>query len=1130
MSNMEPLQKNVLSLSDKKKEFANMIQLYLANNLRGAGRYKSNELEIRFGTNYKVSKPISKMNYDNVIKYLYSNGFKTKNTKGIQSLRINNEYTTPDGETRYSNVRAEINGTDLIQDYCTHNSLQKLIDKPSTINNKIIFLQKTAARNELDKKVKKIDFEDFNLRVSYEIEQTYNVHTNLARNIISKWDNSLKIFRCMNRIRFYHEEYPIFADLSIVKSSKKSNHNMVPTFTIQEANLFNNTEHYEIELEIDNDKIGIGTNYDTAEKLLNILRKSIRIVLSGIQNTNYPISYDKQNELLQSYLLLVHQENYKKKNVYPEDFIGPNSYTLQVEHIVETTDNMNVSNIRNDYTVTDKADGARKLLFTTNNGEIYLIDTNMNIMFTGSKTKEPKLFNSLLDGEYITKNKKGNNIHLFMAFDIYYINNESVRQYMFYPKENDVENKYRLKLLWQYVDLLKIEPIVNQTNINNCENIFNFQVKVKEFKKPNENQSIFTACNQIISNTTDEIYEYNTDGLIFTPAYKAVGAIKENDKPGPLHKFGWESSLKWKPPEFNTIDFLVTTEKDNNNVDIIHNIFQSGALVNENIQYKTLFLRCGFNPKRHGFINPYQNIIDDDYIFDYDINDDKLQPYPFQPTEPFDNKAHICNIKLKQVGNQQYMMTEENEYFEHNTIVEFKYIYDNDQFWKWVPLRVRHDKTYELKTKGTNFGNNYTVANNNWRSIHNPISIDMISSGTNIPTHYHHEVYYNKKNKNKNTISLQEFHNLGVKSKLLGAVSNSNDILIDYAVGKGGDMAKWIYSNLSFVLGVDISSDNIHNQLDGVCARYIKAKKKHKIVPKALFVVGKSECNIRDGTAFNTVKDKSIVDATFGNGPKDINILGKGVYNNYGIATNGFNVSSCQFALHYFFGNKKSLLSFVKNVVECTKINGYFIATCYDGKTVFNELKNKNKGESMIINKDNYKICEITKMYDQTGFPDDELSLGYPIQVLQESINKSFIEYLVNSNYFISIMNDYGFAILETEEAQNLHLPNGTGLFNELYKEMENDIKMNINKKQEYKTAILMSNEEKQLSFMNRYYVFKKIRNVDIKMMNEIHLKDYDDSNDIDVCTQSNDIENIPIPTKRKLTLKTFIPPNDEIK
>ena len=40
-------------------------------------------------------------------------------------------------------------------------------------------------------------------------------------------------------------------------------------------------------------------------------------------------------------------------------------------------------NINKPYTVTDKADGERKLLFISNVGKIYLIDTNMKIQFTG---------------------------------------------------------------------------------------------------------------------------------------------------------------------------------------------------------------------------------------------------------------------------------------------------------------------------------------------------------------------------------------------------------------------------------------------------------------------------------------------------------------------------------------------------------------------------------------------------------------------------------------------------------------------------------------------------------------------------------------------------------------------------
>ena len=54
--------------------------------------------------------------------------------------------------------------------------------------------------------------------------------------------------------------------------------------------------------------------------------------------------------------------------------------------------------------------------------------------------------------------------------------------------------------------------------------------------------------------------------------------------------------------------------------------------------------------------------------------------------------------------------------------------------------------------------------------------------------------------------------------------------LIDYAVGKGGDLPKWINAKLSFVLGIDIArKDNIENRLDGACARYLNYHKKFRV-------------------------------------------------------------------------------------------------------------------------------------------------------------------------------------------------------------------------------------------------------------------------------------------------------------
>jgi hypothetical protein len=49
------------------------------------------------------------------------------------------------------------------------------------------------------------------------------------------------------------------------------------------------------------------------------------------------------------------------------------------------------------------------------------------------------------------------------------------------------------------------------------------------------------------------------------------------------------------------------------------------------------------------------------------------------------------------------------------------------------------------------------------------------------------------------------------------------------------------------------------------------------------------------------------------------------------------------------------------------------------------------------------KIYELTKQYSQTGFP-DENSIGYAIDVYQESINKTFREYLVNYPLLVRMM------------------------------------------------------------------------------------------------------------------------------
>jgi len=1131
--NREPIEKidSTASHTDEKNKkpkelLEKLVAAYLASNPIQRSDRKVNEVEIRFNTNTRKFRALSKIDYDNVVKTLYSYGFKTDLPEGFHSLRIFHEYMDSRGKMTMSNIRTEIVGLDLIQEYCRTNSIQKILDMPSTTYDKIKFTQKSLPEYA-GERIYPVSFDDFNLKISYQLEQNSTARSDFIRGILEKWTEKHKTFRYLNRVRFHHPDLPIFADISIVRSSKANRGEPMKFYDIQDSGVLEGVEKYEIEMEIDNSRVGAGTEYNTNKKIVDLIRKSIRIVLSGLQSTPYPISYLDRDDVLFDYMQVIKGDEYQRGKVHNRDFIGPSSVTLQLENIMDPSEQRSqVPNITLNYTVTDKADGERRLLFIDKDGKIFMIDTNMNVIFTGAKTAEKSLFYSILDGEFISYDKQKRPVNLYAAFDIYFINKKSTREFAFAPsgdrneedieaavventeptksavpeKENAAKNvRYRLQLLQQFVSRIKPVSIIAHSGDGNTTKTCEFTIKCKNFCMTSPGVSIFQACSRIMSDIYDGIYPYNTDGMIFTPSNTGV-ASSVVGKAGPLQKISWERSFKWKPAEFNTIDFLVSIKKDKSGKDEIHHIFQDGKNVEglQNvIQYKILELRCGFNEKRDGYLQPFQDILDNKLPSpDSDENESAYKPVKFQPTNPSDENACYAKILLREDKHHNMsMFTLDGEYFEDHMIVEFSYDMTKTDGWKWVPLRVRYDKTAELRNGLNNFGNAYHVANSNWQSIHRPVTKEMITEGKGIPKFldvYGEEengtdeagegIYYNRgrddQSQQKRTRSLRDFHNLYVKRKLILGVANRKDILIDYAVGKAGDISKWLQAELSFVLGVDISRDNIHNRLDGACARYLNYRKKSNNTPAALFVNGTSAQFIRNGDALTTSKDKEIAAAVFGNGPKDVRQLGQGVYNQYGVAADGFHVSSCQFALHYFWESKRSLHTFLRNVAECTRLNGYFIGTCYDGETVFKLLKDKNEGESITIFENERKIFELTKHYSQNGFSPDDTSIGYAINVYQETINKTFREYLVNFNYLVSALSDYGFVLVEDQTARKMGLPAATGLFSDMFDAMKSENIRNPNTANDYGTAPMLTTDEKRISFLNRYFVFRKTTRV----------------------------------------------------
>ena len=999
----------------------------------------NSEMEARFGSN----TPLTRIDFNNVIQKIKSLGFQTKGENYL--LRIQNEYDdVKSGRKNISNIRVEIKHLMNIKRYCEKNSFNF-----ENIPNYVSFMQKKRM-------MKPFDVSDFNFRVNLKSEIPLTKQNNLVKNTLSNWQKSKKVFRYIKRFTYRHPDFPLQIDCSIVKSSRQRNGRFIPALRIEDSNIFSNQEIYEIEIEIIKDKKQKKETYQS-------FRQAIKYVLSGLQQSNYPISYREMKQISHEYLILLHGVN-QKRDTTSRDFAGPSSISLEIPNIMDK--DSDIPNIRQPYTVTDKADGMRKLLYISKNGKIYLLDTNMNVLFTGCIALNH--FDTLIDGEHVIHDKNGNYINRFLAFDLYYEKKEDWRIYPFtYIEElkydiNIDTNKFRLTKLHKVIHDLKMKSVLGDGHK------IPLSIVLKKFY-PSTGENVFVNAGTIYKTFEDDMFDYEIDGLIFTPIDKSVGSNKLGEKIAPYKKT-WNRSFKWKPKEYNTVDFLVTTKKNKDGTDFIGNIFQEGEntkVTTQLTQYKVLILRVGYDEKKHGYINPCEHVIQNT-LPQRTRRENSYKPRPFMP--PGDKEAYLCNIIVDENTNgNKFMLTEnKEESFQDETIIEFRYDTTKDKHWRWIPIRVRHDKTAEYRKGVKNYGNAYHVALSVWKSIHNPITKKMICTGENIPDYMDDTDTYYHGGGNSKTKPLRDFHNRVVKKILITKVAKPNNTLLDLAVGKGGDIPKWIQANLSFVFGIDISRDNIENRRDGVCTRYLNSKMRNKNMFDGLFIQGDSGKKIKSGESFYTDKGREIAKAIFGSGPKDEMKIGKLPYKYYGIGKDGFDIVSTQFAIHYFFESKKKLNTYLQNISNCCKMGGYFIGTCYDGKAMFEELKEVENGDSITALKEEKKIWEIKKQYDIKEFKDDESCIGLGIDVYQETINSYWREYLVNYDYLTQLLSTYGFIPAPQGEIEGL--ANSVGRFRAMHEYMEKKMEdKNIGQSKN------MSANEKRISFLNGYFIYKKV-------------------------------------------------------
>ena len=554
------------------ENFQKYFSTYINNN------NKNDELEVRFGT--KGAK-LTKIDFDNVIQKLMSHGFQLVE-KDIYTLKMFSEFVDPNtGKIRTSNVRTEVKDMFAIQKYCKTNS----IEGESFYEKNITFLQKNKKISN-NAYLKPLDFNEYNFRVSYQEEKKLNRNHPLVKTLIRNWTNSKKTFRLIKRSTYTHPDFPFVIDVSVVKSSKVNRKNFpISAYTFEDSKVVDSAENYEVEIEANHKNISIND--------FSSLKKIIKIITAGMQQSNYPIKKSEMQNVLSQYKKMVFKNDAPMK-IGPRDFIGLSSISLEVENLMNQS-NTNIVNITKNYSVTDKADGLRKLLFIDNQGKIYFITMNMDVQFTGMITKEKECFNSICDGEHVLEDKFNNYLNHYLLFDIYFLSGNDKRTLPLYNKES---NDSRLYNLHTFAMKLKPTPIVTNGEKD-------LKIKEKAFLVSSDTADIFSQCKLIMQKEQDGLFDYNIDGLIFTPINRGVGIPVGGE---PINrKITWNESFKWKPPSYNTIDFLVTTKKSQTGNDVVSNIFEEGLSISQEkqlTQFKTLVLRVGFDEKKHGLLNP----------------------------------------------------------------------------------------------------------------------------------------------------------------------------------------------------------------------------------------------------------------------------------------------------------------------------------------------------------------------------------------------------------------------------------------------------------------------------------------------------------------------------------------------
>lgn len=985
---------------------------------------KNTEFEIMFN-NYKSDNTLKLEDFIKVLKYLKFLSIEEK--KKISEMIILDICFVDKNKNIF---RCSIEGNENINNFLSvshqkkKNLLFSIFISQYLENDGFSLIKKSKNKDDV------IDFDNYDIRFRLSKEEDVNEETkiNLRKLPISQIDNIT--FRYKQRFSFEIEK-DFNIDLTIIRSSDKVN-------DIE-------TSQKTYELEIDYSK------NDSSQKNLDTIIDYIVKLKQVIVGNNVIMNKSEESDIIKKYIDLVYEKNATNNILYSMQPIS-----TEVQHFIDF--------LPNKYAVSDKADGNKFCLFITN-GSMYLLSNNLNVININKNIKD--MDNTIFEGEYIyiESQKK----FVFMMYECLFFKNKDIRNIPELTNRLDyiyrfIDNSYKLK---EYSGAFNLEKVHKHYN-NELVSYFNklnksldntkindilFFNKLMVFPSGGDNSEVFLFSDLIWQNITklkDLECPYNLDGIIYTPLkQKYTRFLKEQRL----------SIYKYKPPELNSIDVFIKFERNKDTGEYLR-IFDNS--IPDVLQYSSYQVVNIFVSKNFG---------------------DTEKPIPFNP----DGKNNQIYLPIKNNNVRDIM----ENIVQDGTVVELVFDINSNlpKEYKWSVLKTRWDKTEYVIKHNKKYGNNNVIADKIWKSIRESITFNEIKNLSNPKTYINQmnilrsrldssvitsqrqqDKYYQKIT---NLIKkMREFHNW-IKSIMIytyaSPIKNIIDgkkirqSFLDVGCGRGGDILKVYHARVGEYVGIDIDYDGIYSATDGAISRFNFLKKKFPDFGKVSYLQADAgiELNSKD-------QSKSIITISSENKTKIDNIFNK---------NRKFDVFNFQFSIHYLFSSDVNIINLINNIKNFLKEDGHILITMFDAEKVNNKLNsNDGKFKSMYTDEDGERniLYQINKKYDELSDKEGN-SIDVHMSWINEE-NKFIEEFLVTKKLMIDTMKNAGCVLVDTDLFENVFNLNKS-YFNNVIEFEENDKNKQFYQKVAnfYDKLSGADKESRELSFLYRYYIFKKI-------------------------------------------------------